>query len=958
MLKSPQASESVASSPSESSRRQQSYRCDICGVRVSRLAHLQRHQRVHATTVAETFTCQLCDKTFTRKDVYQRHKRKVHGPSQDHHKPSRQKSCHRCARYKLRCSREQPCTACLGRDAQCTYDPRVAAPPAGPHVSSGNCQPDQSNDELRWHHGGLTDLSLAATMIDSPGMAHVDVQIDEMGLVDTPQCGRSSISGSRSIEDSAAMANTDQTFHIHRNPAPPLLPTSVHSGTTTDRMIVHTNKDLSYPIPLNDDAGPSLEHQPTCDPLLSDQFSLTNMNINQPEIASAADFYDWDILRASRMDWLGCETEGSDAMTNESPRRSEDLQQAQPMVVAITGPPNQSLTNLLPTGSLACTKNPSHFGQTTDHHTSVKDQDDTETWPHVLDRGGNDSWPFDYTSNKGFRKITLPPLRQVLEQTVGDRPVIESTTLMDLIKVLSCPQIPSFNDSPALEALPAVSFLGEFVKIYFAEFHPVAPIIHKPTWRIEKCQTALLAAMACIGATYSTAEGSQEVAALLAEITQRALFWTGQADSTAFRNPSYICASTFHQIYAMGTGNRRLYEIADASRGLLVTSLRGLGVLSSDTEQVDPSALDLNLIKHMDTAALESAWLEWRNKEMEKRLAWSIFEFDCTLSTLTSKRGTFRIAELPSRLPCSENLWEAHSAHAWTAMLPFTSTPPTGVPFFTILRDIMTNKPPPDHVPAWGKRLCAHAIGRMLHDLREIEDTSSPANLGLASLATAHQETKKTLLKSLALVQKSLSRPASTSDLVSMNIGSLSTHLAYLSSEYETMDLVVYIFSHSGRDLSCQATRELNVAKEQLRSKFSRDPVGARRSAHDAAAIICISRECTINTPCETMRVFMGYAFLLAFIRFFPFQNIDIDNSAAALVVAELDGIPWTRSSEGQDRIKTWISVGGVASLQQIGNVCDPRNFDIMKQDALGAMDRLRVWGLASKFKKTINNLT
>ncbi|KAI1288688.1 fungal-specific transcription factor domain-containing protein [Xylaria venustula] len=768
------------------------------------------------------------------------------------------------------------------------------APPAGPHVSS---------DGLRWHQDGLTHLSLAATMIESPGTVLVNLQIDELDLADTPQY-----------------------------------------------------RHLSYPVPPND-TGQSLEHQPSCDSLLPGQFSLTNMSLNQEETTSPVDFYDWDILRASRMDWLGYETEASDAMTNESPRRPEDLQRAQPMIAAITGPPTQSLTNLLPTGSLACTKSTPHLGQTTDHHSFLKDQDNTETWPHVLDRGGNDSWPFDYASNRGFRKITLPPLRQVLEQTVGDRPAIESTTLMDLIKVLSCPQIPSFNDSPALEALPAVSFLGEFVKVYFAEFHPVAPIIHKPTWRIEKFQTALLAAMACIGATYSKAEGSQEVAALLAEITQTALFWMGQADSTAFRNPSYICASTFHQIYAMGTVNRRLYEIADASRGLLVTSLRGLGVLSSDTEQADPSAFDSNQIRQLDTAALESAWLEWRNKELEKRLAWSIFEFDCTLSTLTSKRGTFRVAELPSRLPCSENLWEAHSAHAWAAMLPFTSSPPTEVPFFTILRGIMMNKRPPDYVPAWGKRLCAHAIGRMLHDLREIEDISSLESLGLPSLATAHQETKKTLLKSLTLVQASLSHPVSTSDLVSMNIGSLGTHLAYLSSEYETMDLVVYIFRHSGRALSSQTTWELNVAKEQLRSKFSRDPVGARRSAHDAAAIICISRECTINTPCETMRVFMGYAFLLAFIRFFPFQNIDIDNSGAALVVAELDGIPWTRSNEARDRIKTWIGVGGVASLQHVGDVCDPRNFEALKQNALDAMDRLRVWGLSSKFRKTINNL-
>ena len=73
--------------------------------------------------------------------------------------------------------------------------------------------------------------------------------------------------------------------------------------------------------------------------------------------------------------------------------------------------------------------------------------------------------------------------------------------------------------------MPAVSFLGGFIKVYFAEFHPVLPVIHIPTWRIERCPTALLAAMACLGATYSTNDGSQEVSALLAEITQRALFW-------------------------------------------------------------------------------------------------------------------------------------------------------------------------------------------------------------------------------------------------------------------------------------------------------------------------------------------------------------------------------------------------------------------------------------------------
>lgn len=228
------------------------------------------------------------------------------------------------------------------------------------------------------------------------------------------------------------------------------------------------------------------------------------------------DTFNWNNFRASRMDWLGCETEWSDRQSlpsevlsiSDVTRSTEETMSSKPNMT--TGAVQNSegefravLPGILDRGGK-----------------QIK-----ETWPGVLDRGGNEAWPFDYTSNKGFRKIKLPPLRQILEQTVGNRPAIEKTTLMDLIKILSAPQIPSLNDSPALEALPAVAFLSQFVKIFFAEFHSVQPIIHVPTWRIEKCPTALLAAMACIGATYSTAPCSEEVAALLAEITQRALFW-------------------------------------------------------------------------------------------------------------------------------------------------------------------------------------------------------------------------------------------------------------------------------------------------------------------------------------------------------------------------------------------------------------------------------------------------
>ncbi|KAK5075678.1 hypothetical protein LTR70_010026 [Exophiala xenobiotica] len=414
--------------------------------------------------------------------------------------------------------------------------------------------------------------------------------------------------------------------------------------------------------------------------------------------------FDSSTFRASKMDWLGCDTNFSDGQTSQSldlhmhtPSTYGDLQQMHGETV----PQDDFSHDVASCGPAQHT--PLNIDRPTNQQPVASDNDNQATWPHVLDRGGNEMWPFDYASNRGFRRIKLPQLRQVLEDTVGHRPAIEMSTLKDLIKVLSAPQIPSFNDSPALEALPAVSFLTKLVKIYFAEFHPVLSVIHVPTWGIENCPTALLAAMASFGATYSTAEGSQEVAALLAEITQRALFWMGQANSTVYRNPAYIAAMCFHQIHSLGSGNRRLYELADASRGLLVTSLRGLSILSSDREAHNNNDDFLDL-KRYTAAELEQAWIRWRDKEMEKRVAWAVFEFDCTLSTMTGKRGTFSIAELPAKLPCSESLCETHSAKAWASMISFATSPPDGVLFYPLLRDILAHKPIANSNPAWAKR--------------------------------------------------------------------------------------------------------------------------------------------------------------------------------------------------------------------------------------------------------------
>lgn len=200
-----------------------------------------------------------------------------------------------------------------------------------------------------------------------------------------------------------------------------------------------------------------------------------------------------------------------------------------------------------------------------------------------------------------------------------------------------------------------------------------------------------------------------------------------------------------------------------------MTGLRELGVLSSDTERNENQKIDFQNLKKLSDSELDQAWNRWRDSEIERRIAWSVFEFDCELSTLTSKRSAFSISELPRKLPCAESLWEAPSANSWASVILFSSSPPDGIPFYPLLRSIISSRRGGlKSVPSWARRICALVISRLLWDLRELEDASSSDILGLCSLVESHKAAKENLLASLMTINDSLSNPTCTHDIINM----------------------------------------------------------------------------------------------------------------------------------------------------------------------------------------------
>lgn len=167
------------------------------------------------------------------------------------------------------------------------------------------------------------------------------------------------------------------------------------------------------------------------------------------------------------------------------------------------------------------------------------------------------------------------------------------------------------------------------------------------------------------------------------------------------------------------------------------------------------------------------------------------------------------------------------------------------------------------------------------------------------------------------------------------------------------MDLVINIFRNSGQGSNRLYARSVEVAEERLRYIFRDQPVRARRLVSHSSVIIAIARDCAINTPCETLSVFMGYAFVLVYLKLFPFSDIDTQVSQRA--GPKLDEIPWTIGPEATLKVEQWIENGGAASLGPIVNICDRGSFHAAKQVALDALAKLSVWGLARKFRQTVS---
>ncbi|EED20705.1 conserved hypothetical protein [Talaromyces stipitatus ATCC 10500] len=575
------------------------------------------------------------------------------------------------------------------------------------------------------------------------------------------------------------------------------------------------------------------------------------------------------------------------------------------------------------------------------------------------DNGGNftnvnipasQQWPFDQNRERFPPRCRLPPLRDILHGSVTSVYGKNMDTLQEIVQLLSVPYIPKLDNSSYVGSrLAAFNLLQEAIGSFFAGFHPILPIIHVPTWNLFKYPTVLLASMACIGAMLQEDQGSSDVSNAFSEICTRMIFWLACSDSNSYSDLSYLSASCLHQIFSLGSGNRQLYQDADRSRGALIGGLRGMGLLTSRVS-IEAEKADLQASIYTNTTDVQAEWRQWIDREREKRVTWASFEYDCSLATLTGRRGAVDLGELPYTFPCAESLWEAQSAQAWKTLSIHSCF---GISVTSVLERVMTRRSVPATLSSWGKRLCSQIIGRLLWDMKQLEVAYLSKALRLPSLVSVQQQAKFALLEGFENLGRSIGSPGSSKELIDNNISQLIVHYCNLYSSDDVMELVVYIVRNVATTSHNQTNIQLiEAAKHRLRAKFSNDASRTRKLVWHAAQILAIANQYLVSAPCEILRIFMGSIFLMAFSKY---------STCPSYFELDKNDLPYVKLDEIQNTIgcqtpliSDWIRHGGPAYIADVDDIYSEKFSSHISIRTQALLQRIEYWGLSRKFVRIL----
>ncbi|KAH7110239.1 fungal-specific transcription factor domain-containing protein [Dactylonectria macrodidyma] len=225
------------------------------------------------------------------------------------------------------------------------------------------------------------------------------------------------------------------------------------------------------------------------------------------------------------------------------------------------------------------------------------------------------------------------------------------------------------------DVLPSADFLNICIKLYFAKFQPIFPIVHAPSFRPSSENALLLLSICSLGALFVGSAGAAARGRGIFMKLNKAILasWEVYLYRGGHEALAVAQAVALGQTFGMLSGNPNDLLMTESFHGTIIAWARQAGMF-----QIKDSLQEANFV---DTDDLGTAWRSWRQAEETIRVLLALHIHDSEFAAIFHHEPLLR--HEPGRLPrcCPDELFVASTAAQWRTMIKsLHSSPSTSEP--------------------------------------------------------------------------------------------------------------------------------------------------------------------------------------------------------------------------------------------------------------------------------------
>ena len=231
---------------------------------------------------------------------------------------------------------------------------------------------------------------------------------------------------------------------------------------------------------------------------------------------------------------------------------------------------------------------------------------------------------------------------------------------------------------PSDHSLPSSEFLNLCVRLYFARFSPVFPVVHAATFHPSATNSMLLLSICSVGSLFTGSVNAASQGVQIFERLNKAVLatWDRLIARDASEVVPMIQAALIGQTFGLLSGDPTHLATVDSFHGTVISWARRRNMFAARHSPTH--------VHTLDGSTLDQKWHEWAKTEELIRIALGLHIHDAELADIFHHEPFLRHGTKHLPVAASKALFTASTASEWAALYtnelsseyPLYSTPP------------------------------------------------------------------------------------------------------------------------------------------------------------------------------------------------------------------------------------------------------------------------------------------